>query len=428
MPTSYHDEKLLLDHLVQRLEDRLAGRNEPEIVRTQPSDHCQLGVLAPWTAEPELEEQPDAATIEELRAENRVAIPATRPAARLAVPAAIDADPEQVPTVEAFALREDAARRPPSALGLAVAIRPDRGRIAIRVTGRCAVYSRHFPDFQAQRLEVGNRPTEGAPAAGRQHVSLIEKFRRHVIDLPAVTLEIDSAHLGSYDDSGALQEVFSLLAAQLRADSTTLRRFDGNRIVPVTALHDEATFSRFLQSWRGPPEVADLRVSLRVRTQPTNGGLRLEVHLCNNSRRDLDRPSNDQFSSLYDAQIRVTLLAGDLVPIELLPVPEDYQYDRNVYALGRNAGAEVAPDRRSVVSCALARYEQERMRTQDRVSATYSELADDPIPVLERIHTAMRDYARDWVDRVIATNALHLTPEALVACQSDLSAFEAEVA
>jgi hypothetical protein len=59
MPTSYQDEKRLLDYLVQRLEERLAGRHETEILRTHPDDHCQLGVLAPWTQELDAEEQPD---------------------------------------------------------------------------------------------------------------------------------------------------------------------------------------------------------------------------------------------------------------------------------------------------------------------------------------------------------------------------------
>jgi len=276
MPICYQDEKRLLDYLVQRLEDRLAGRHETEILRTQPSDHCQLGVLSPWTHEPELEEQPDEILVDEARADRPDPVRPLRPAAVQAAPN--EADPELPPPVEPFAVREDAARRPPSALGLAVAISPDAGEISLRITGRCIVYSRHFPDYAAQRLELGNRSTEVIAPGERPHVSLVEKFRRHIVELPEVTISLTPGIAASVDDSGALQTVFNQLAAQLRADPTTLRRFEGNRVVPVAALQNDETFQRFLQTWRGPAEVPDLRVGLRIRAQPSESGLRIEMH------------------------------------------------------------------------------------------------------------------------------------------------------
>ena len=60
MPTSpYFDEKRLVDYLTDRLEERLAGRHQTDILRTPPTDHCQLAVLVPWSDEAELGEQPD---------------------------------------------------------------------------------------------------------------------------------------------------------------------------------------------------------------------------------------------------------------------------------------------------------------------------------------------------------------------------------
>ncbi|ACB74472.1 helicase-related protein [Opitutus terrae] len=431
MPIRYADEKRLLDYLVQRLEDRLAGRHETEILRTQPSDHCQLGVLAPWTAEADLEEQPEEVVVPEARADlpdvARPAPRAARPARGAPAPAAVEGEAEPEPPVEPFALREDAARRPPSALGLAVAVASDAGEVVLRVAARCTVYSRHFPDYASQRLELGNRPTDVATPGERASVSLVEKLHRHVLDLPAVTFRLAAGVATTAVDDGQVQGVFTQLVSQLRDDPSTLRKFEGNRVVPVGALQNEAAFQRFLQAWRGPAEVPNLRVSVRVRAQPIAGGLRIEVHLCNNSRRDLDRPSNDQFSSLYDTEVGVTVVSGSLIPIELLPVPDDYQYDRNVYALGRNAGTEVSADRRSIRTRALARYEQPRTRTQERVVARYRDLADNPFPVLEAIHGAMHDYARDWTDRIIGNNALGLPPDALAACDNDLAAFRAEI-
>jgi hypothetical protein len=420
---SYRDEKRLLDYLIQRLEDRLAGRHETEILRTHPDDHCQLGVLAPWTQDLDTEEQPEEIISEEDRAD-----PPPRPASVPAPPAGTAPTAERTPAVEPFSVREDAGRRPPSSLGLAVALQPENGTIVLTITACCTVYSRQFPDFAAQRLELGNRAPDQPVAGERQHVSLVEKFRRHRLQLPPVTFTLQPSATQSLDDHGTVQPAFDQLAAQLRADPITLRAFTGNRIVPVAALRDEASYQQFLQTLRGPPEVAALRASLRLRARPTETGLRVEVHLCNDSVRDLLRPSNDKYSSLYDAEVQLTLGQGILGPVELLPVPEDYQYDRNVYALGRNAGAVIAPDRRTVRTNALARYEQPRLTTQERVVARYSELADDPLRVLTSIHNAMEDYARDWADRIIGGNALGLGTAELAACRDDLRAFEGEIA
>jgi len=419
---TYNDEKRLLDYLVQRLEDRLAGRHEIDILRTHPDDHCQLGVLAPWTQELDAEEQPDESTDEEAHADSPPRLTGSVP-----VTPANEATEGERPVAEPFSVREDAGRRPPSSIGLAVALVPENGDIQITVRARCAVYSRQFPDFAAQRAELGNRAPDQTVAGERQHVSLVEKFRRHTLEFPPIPFTLRPGEIQELDDGGRLQPTLDRLSTDLRASPMTLRAFTGNRVVPIAALRDEAAYEQFLQTLRGPAEVAALRASLRVRTRPTEEGLRIEVHLCNNSARDLTRPSNDKFSSLYDAEVSLTIEKGSLGPVELLPVPEDYQYDRNVDALGRNAGAMISSDRRTVRSTALARYEQPRMTTQDRVVARYADLADDPMRVLTGIHAAMEDYARDWANRVIQQNDLDLDADALEACRNDLRSFENEI-
>ena len=424
---SYRDEKRLLEYLVQRLEDRLAGRNETEILRTHPDDHCQLGVLAPWTQELELEEQPEELDLRDERTD----LPSkTNRAPGIAVPQAATpgGDSDRTLPIEPFSSREDAGRRPPSSLGLAVALKPNSGKIELTIAVHFTVYSRHFPEYAEQRQEVGNRAPDQPVAGERQNVSLVEKFRRNRIEIPPVRFSLNPGEIQEFDDSGVVQAAIEQLVVRLRLDPTTLRSFTGNRVVPVAMLRDEGTYQQFLQTLRGPAEVPALRASIRMRARPTEHGLRAEVHLCNDSLRDVTRPSNDKFSSLYDAEVKIALQEGSLVPIELLPVPADYQYDRSVYALGRNACSMIMPDRRTVRSMALARYEQPRMTTQDRVVARYRELADDPARVLTSIHEAMMDYAHDWADRVIASNFLQLEAPELDACRKDLNAFEGEIA
>src|SRR5262249_33691492 len=148
----------------------------------------------------------------------------------------------------------------------------------------------------------------------RPHVSLVEKFCRRVMDLPVVTFSLEPGKSSSLHDQGAVQASLDELIARLSTDPTLLRDFTGNRVVPVEALHDAAAFQRFLQRLRGAPELPAWRASLRVRACPIEQGLRVEIHLCNSSRRDLERPSNDQFSTLYDAEVSVQIEQGTLVP------------------------------------------------------------------------------------------------------------------
>ena len=89
--------------------------------------------------------------------------------------------------------------------------------------------------------------------------------------------------------------------------------------------------------------------------------------------------------------------------------------------------AEVDQNHRMVRTRALARYEQFRMTTQDKVVAAYQELADAPFSVLEKIRTAMETYARHWRERVIDANEKNFSAPELQACADDLKGFEAEV-
>lgn len=428
MPTTkYSDEKRLSDYLLSRLENRLAGRHEAEVLRTQPSDHCQLGVLSPWSVQPDLEEQPEGIGNEAPIPELGLGIASGNRQDRTTAAEDRDTDSDRTASIEPFSVREDAGRRPPSSLGLAIAVRPEDSQVQVTVKGQCALYSRHFPDFCEQRNELGNRDPNQIVPGERDHVSLVEKFRRHMIDLPPVTFTLRRGETASLDDGGVVQRAIDNFTATLTSDRTVLRDFTGNRVVPVACLRDETTFQTFLQTLTGSPEIPSWRVSIRLRARELDGGLRIEVHLCNNSSRDLQRPSNDQFCSVYDAEIALTLDRGTLIPIELLAVPTDYQYDRNVYALGRNAGAEVSGDLRSMRTRSLARYEQARLTTQERVVARYRDLGEDPFPTLERIREAMAEYASHWRECVIDRNALALDANSLTACRSDLQTFECEL-
>src|ERR1043166_6915371 len=409
---SYRDERRLLDFLVAKLEDGLSGRTESVVLKVPPTDHCQLGVLAPWSVEQELEDQPakEANGVGSAQAPSREISSSQSDGAAKRDPRTLD----ELPSLEPFSSRDDAGRRPPSALGLAIAFKKSDAEVRLRVSVAFAVYSRHFPDYDEQRRELGTRMPD-ASQHGKRNVTLVDKYRRHSIKLTDIPFVLKPNEPSIQNDSGAVQRELDSLMHDLRSDASLLRQFQGNRVVPVAALKDQDSYSRYIASLSGPADLPDLRAIVRVRVRPTVDGMRVEVHLCNDSQRDVVRPSNHQYSTLFDSQVSIRIEQGELMPIELLPVPEDYQYDRFVYALGRNAGSEVSPDNRTIFTRALARYEQPRLTTNDRVIARFDRLAEEPFPGLQSIWSHMQKYAGDWRERIIASNDLNLDGPALAA-------------
>src|SRR6266511_278884 len=72
MEPSYQDQIALAEYLLNRLEIRLAGREEPEILDRLPYDKYHLGVLGPWKNTMETS-QPEP-TIDSPKSEQNVAI------------------------------------------------------------------------------------------------------------------------------------------------------------------------------------------------------------------------------------------------------------------------------------------------------------------------------------------------------------------
>ncbi len=438
MVPSYRDEKALVEYLLARLEERLAGRHEQEILKTSPSDHCQLGVLVPWTGDPT---EPESTEGDDDLAESASGTdPAAsqRSARSRPGPAQKREEKEESGTgsVEPFSRPEEAGRRPPSSLGCGFSAQPPSegtGDIEITVSGSFAIYTRHFPSYDEERRELGSPPPttssddDGAQAKRpRKHVTLVERSKRHRIEIPRIRFTLDPAVPTRQEDKGEVQTALQSVLDQVSDDPTLRREFVGHQTVPVEALRDEAAYAAFLDSLQGPPDIPPLSVAIRINARPAESGLRVEVYLCNKTRRD-GSSSKDQYRVLADVALEVTITRGVLMPVELLPVPEDYQYDRRVWAVGRNTSVEVSEDHRSIRTHAMARYEQPRLTTSERIAATYESLATDPFGVLERIRTAMIAYASEWKEGVIDGNALDLAADELQSCSQDLAAFEREL-
>lgn len=435
---SYRDEVALVRYLINDLERKLSGRHEARIPRIIPSDHCHLGVLGPRDP---LVVQPEPLELE-VNEEPTPERDGAKAKQKIDAPSPLNADedePREVATAQAEQVSaeqqgttRDSTRRPPSSLGFEIVIAPDE-KIELTLQVRFAVYTQHFPTFEEELDELGrvaqDQPAPNQPPQPRQTVSLLEVFERRKVEVPSITIQIDpKLKAERIGDDGAVQRAVDASLADAAGSPTIARPLTGNAVVPAQALADESTFQNFLRGIAsGPPTLPPLRASLEIRSIVLpDGTVRVSCYICNNTPRDLVQRFRDQHNILADCELLGTIVRGNLRPVELLPVPKDYQFDRRVWAVGHSASVVVSEDKRALRTETLARFDQPRRTTSESPRAVFSELATAPLDTLETIRIAMIAYGDTWQQEVLGKNSLGLAADELNQCELDLKAFRDE--
>ena len=464
-PFRYADELAIVTHLVNELERRLSGRHENRILRTIPSDHCHLGVLGPRDPLVVQPEPLDPAE-EEAPAAELAARPARNARGRARAEQGQEDEPEEPEAGEAEQVEaerhgtgRDSTRRPPSSLGFEIVACPDdSGAIELTIAARFCVYTQHFPTFEEQRDELGRQannnghddqhganpvaalaagpaaggnPSQQQPARAQRPVSLLEVFVRRTVEVPPIQVRIDpGGGRQRLDDGGVVQQALDAVLNDACQDPTIWRTLAGNAVVPVQALTAREAYAQYLRTVAtGAVLRPPLHASLDIRITPMRDGrVRVRCYLCNNTPRDAIQRFRDQHNVLADCRVFGTLVHGNLSPVELLPVPRDYQFDRSVWAVGHGASVVVSDEHRSVRTESLARYRQPRRTTNQQPTARFGDLVRDPFAALEAIREAMVRYADDWQERIIYQNELGKSPDELAECNTDLGAFRDEEA
>jgi hypothetical protein len=431
--TCYSDEKAMVDFFVGLLEGRLAGRHDERVVNRAPVDQCHLGVLGPWR------QQVDEADFQEGEAEEPEAGAETASAAETAAgeeqsevesprpPQPADESADARGTADAPEDREY-TRRPPSSIGFEILVEPDGDALEIEVEACFAVYTRHLPSFEEQRASLG-----GSAEAAEGSMTLAEVCQRHDVVVRWVRFRLPVDRRVKQQDNGVVQRVLDEILDRAAASPDSMPAFERMPRVPDRALEDEARFQEWLRRTRQelPIRRPPLSARLEVHGEPQpDGTVRVSAYVRNNTpRAELrnEKRSEDNYNILGDARLRARLVRGALRPVEILPIPEDYQYDRRVWGVGHNTSVVISDDRRELHTRALARYEQPRLTTQSDPPARFEELAEDPLPVLERIRQAMEEYAGRWRREVIDGNPRDLGDRALEECLEDLELFQDEI-
>lgn len=427
--TEYAQEKGLVRFFINLLENRLAGRNKERIVKRVPVDECQLGVLMPWRREvPEVdpletEEGPEPKIEAPAGEQAKDARVAGEPGVMLSAKNVQEEDVLDRPPAEGRD-NQDYIRRPPSSLGAEFVMESHGGQAVIEVDTDFAVYTPHLPTYAEQVGSLGGEI--GEEVTGKGVMTLADVWQRRVVSVKGIRFQIP----GQQNDNGAIQSVLDDVLEAALSSPDAMPKFETQPKLDSENLKDENHFNAWLKKTKAEnpsSERSPLRSSIDARAFPLGENrFRLSVYLRNDTERG-EKRSEDNCRILGDARLRIRILDGVLRPIEILPVPEDYQYDRKVWAVGHNASVDVSEDRITMETRTLACVEQHRLTTQNDPPAKFEDLDAKPYEILESIRHAMEAYAVRWEDEAIRSNTLGLNAEFLVECRKDLEGFKAEI-
>lgn len=397
---SYADELAIVEHLAGTLESELAGRNRPRIVNAWPTDVCQVCVLRP-----------------SLLVEDTTGSDTQKSEAGSARPQGNSRESSSSVGVE-FLIEEDSCE--------------------IEISFGFSFYTRHFPSYEEQmatlepNLEgLTQRVSDDSGEADRSRgsVTIADVFQRNDVSVPGIRfkLSLDDA-LHPKTESQSIQRAIDLEQDRAVASADAYRELDRTISIPIVELESPDKYEAFLASKIVGKDVQREKLSLvsEVRVRRAGSSIRVSCYL-RNSTPTSGSSMLDNCRLVADARVRVSIISGTLAPIELLPVPKDYQYDRRVWCVGHGTSASVSENRKLIRSEGLGSYDQPRITTRSSPTSEFTDLSDTPLAVLENIRQSMLSYSSDWRLRILEENMLHLDEEASEQCRRDHDHFEMEI-
>lgn len=438
MSTSYRDQMAVTTYLLERLETYLAGRGEPECLDHLPGDKYHLGVLAPWRNTGAAMSQPDE-TVEDNKntpdADSESSGGST--SATVTAPSGVGVSEEAAATdgeVEPDIENEDAERLnredilnrrgAPSALGMEFMVAlPEDGTARLNFDVRFSIYTRRFPTWSQQtRQDQGGGVIPSV--TGKGTISIRDRYVRHDIVLEPIPVELRADKKPDPIKKPFAARIVEILEAEEKLPDVWRKLTRST--VATSAINDEPSYDRAIAKFRGyEVDLPPLTAYLDIRTAVIQGNkLRVGAYVVNGTPAE-KTASASAARFLIDVQMVCRLESGELIPVEIVSAPKDYQYDSRIWAIGQGCAVDVDLDQATIRTQGLAKYDQPRLTTKDDPPALFSVLQTDPITILREIYNGMISYAEEW-EQKLRGGELRLEGEEYEACQDDLTEFRAE--
>ena len=296
------------------------------------------------------------------------------------------------------------------------------------------------PATTRQRDARRHRPPRlQARAVRRPSDYFLPVYHRHEVSVEhEITLPVpDDARPHDYGDGGAYAP--AIAAAIAGATPRVTGAYAGALLVPMrgrsamliprdVVLAGPEAYESYLREharpdWETP--VPDVAFKATIQRTP-DGPFRLSVTLVNQTPQpDSDRGFLPEVA-IYDAGFGVTIGGARVVPSEYRVIERDYRSDPLVHAHGRFCclDEDAFADTGELRTTSLPVHRQMVYESRPELQPSFTELAADPVTVLEGIEEHMAAFAAAW-DSYLATASL--ASIARRACEADRAAFADEI-
>lgn len=186
-----------------------------------------------------------------------------------------------------------------------------------------------------------------------------------------------------------------------------------NYIYPVAEktgvfdLINEESYRAFIQakSKKDVPIRQNWHIYLYIKIKKISSKYLISVSLVNDSqvhsnpnthKSNRKSKSKNTIETLFNSGLRIKLNNASFVPIDMDFFMDDYKYDNVQYAVGNNCSVIFDQDSNSISTENLPTFIQNRLITNDDLAVKFSDLANDPISVLNSIHEKMINELKKW--------------------------------
>ena len=284
----------------------------------------------------------------------------------------------------------------------------DDAQAEFGVTAAASVYYRVWPAYEEQLNYDRGADTPEQRRSGRYRLAPV--FRRCDVKVGELRVSLDAGTAPTSVGSDEFAAQFAAVSATAAADPEIFRRESGKRDVdevPGSALESEEAFASWKAGLPGAPVLPEWRAHISVTARRVGAQRHRVTVLLENLSEDptltvtwrgqpVRRHDDARDHFLFRIGLEARARRSRIVPIEMNLGPDAYRYDGRLPAYASNCGVTFgwAADGsigwiRSVPAPVHVTF---RVPTRDHAATAFDILADDPIPALEQLATAMDGY------------------------------------
>jgi len=297
--------------------------------------------------------------------------------------------PEEIPDDDELFQTDFLSRYAPYSMGMEFRVRPDND-MKIEVEVQANLYYRIYPDYRRQ--------TE---LASRELAVVFKRIKMNKVAIEVGYEEVAATGRVIIDSQNntALRQALERVYNRILSDSATIRNADHSAYQWEDL--SESEFSSQIAEFADKEKVIphwDLEIHVGLR-RSEDGAENIQVTLVNSSEEEYDR---NRFRDLYlfDVRLSIIVFNGKLVPYKFNLLRESYRFNRDMWGMGTNCVVDQDGENRLKAE-AVPIYKQLRYGTREKlpdgerlVKAEFGKLAEDPLPVLEKLKKQMVEYKR----------------------------------